>query len=104
MAVTKTLCAPATIKTLQSSTAAQLAASGSLLESLRLTHWGAGFSDISVVIEENVVYLRGSVPSYHLKQMAQTLAARLSDGLPVVNWLVVRSADWPSFEQPHRPR
>ena len=63
-----------------------------LLDSLRLTHWGAGFSDLSVEIEHGSVYLHGSVASYHLKQMAQTLAARHSDGLPVVSWLVVRSA------------
>jgi hypothetical protein len=75
-----------------------------LLDSLRHTHWGTGFNDLDIEIEDGAVYLRGSVPSYHLKQMAQTLAARYSDGLPVVNWLVVRSVGWPSFEQPHRPR
>lgn len=75
-----------------------------LLDRLRQTHWGTGFTDLSVELEDGAVYLHGSVSSYHLKQMAQTLAARHSDGLPVVSWLVVRSAGWPSFEQPRRPR
>lgn len=75
-----------------------------LLDSLRQTHWGTSFNDLDIEIVDGAVYLRGSVPSYHLKQMAQTLAAHYSDGLPVVNWLVVRSVGWPSFEQPHRPR
>lgn len=75
-----------------------------LLDSLRLTHWGSAFNDLRVEIEHEAVYLYGSVASYHLKQMAQTLAARNSDGLVVINWLVVRPVDWPSLEQPRRRR
>lgn len=63
-----------------------------LRQSLRSTAWGSGFTDLSVQIEHGAVHLHGSVSSYHLKQMAQSLAARQTDGLPVVNSLVVRSA------------
>lgn len=99
MVIAPTLHAALPAKTHAAPSSAEL-----LLDSLRQTHWGAGFNDLAVEIQDGAVYLRGSVPSYHLKQMAQTLAARHSDGLPVVNWLVVRSVGWPSFEQPHRPR
>ncbi len=60
-------------------------------ESLRATAWGAGFTDLAVRIEHGSVHLSGSVSSYHLKQMAQFLAARQTHGLSVVNSLVVRS-------------
>jgi hypothetical protein len=96
--------APAPHAASPATTYAASSSADTLLETLRKTHWGAGFYDLSVEIEDRAVYLRGSVPSYHLKQMAQTIAGRHSDGLPVVNWLVVRSVGWPSFEQPHRPR
>jgi hypothetical protein len=77
--------------TVNSRSQRDLSSAENLRQTLRSTAWGMGFADLAVGIEHGAVHLSGSVPSYHLKQMAQTLAARQSDGLQVVNSLVVRS-------------
>lgn len=61
-----------------------------LRETLAATPWGYALTEVAVHFEAGCVHLRGSVPSYYMKQMAQSLAAKECDGLRVVNLLVVQ--------------
>lgn len=54
--------------------------------------WNSGyapFRDISVVSNDGKLVLRGSVPSYHLKQLAQTVARKISGTNEIRNELTV---------------
>ncbi len=68
-------------------------------ESSRVSQWAArqlretgypALTTVSCHYHEGVLILRGCVPSYHLKQVAQTVVAQLPEVQQVVNRLTVR--------------
>ncbi|MEQ8847749.1 BON domain-containing protein [Botrimarina sp.] len=61
-------------------------------ERLRSSWWGHGFRNVTVTVDRGQVRIEGRVASYHLKQIAQSIAAQESPGLAVLNDARVSSA------------
>ena len=62
-----------------------------LSQHLRRSLWRVGFCRVLVKVCREQVTLTGVVHSFHLKQIAQTLIHRASNGKPVVNDLSIVS-------------
>jgi osmotically-inducible protein OsmY len=66
--------------------------SGALAEAVTASLTDSGYADLSCVeckVRDDAVVLEGSVPSYHLKQLAQTFARRVAGVGRIVNRLAV---------------
>jgi hypothetical protein len=59
------------------------------IEQLRRSNYGA-LRNISCLASDGVLTLRGSLPTYYLKQMAQEIASRVEGVRHVVNRIEVR--------------
>jgi osmotically-inducible protein OsmY len=65
---------------------------GGLAEAVTASLTDSGYADLSCVdcqVLDDAIVLEGSVPSYHLKQLAQTFAGRVAGVGRIVNRLAV---------------